>query len=268
MVTARPAYACTGLVWFVDKNEVISACSMGWWVKVATNLRGAPRGMRQNGQSGPNKAGPASGHGDVSVSKIIISPAEGMNGRGPNAQLHCLLGSHYRAYRKNTAAISLAALAQYAPNNFATFDDGVTARDKESFFVTAYSAPGQQCLAAQSISRSDALGESAIFEYIGGRFMIHLGRQYQVMTDSPQLSEKFWLNSYWQEIGEIDVIPKSEHPDAAAAKVFAAIRNALAPFGTTKPAEPNISSPRWRPVSGLKRVLYFFECTPCQLRSG
>jgi len=35
------------------------------------------------------------------------------------------------------------------------------------------------------LSISDATGDSAIFEHLGGKLVIHHGRQYQVMTNSP-----------------------------------------------------------------------------------
>ena len=40
------------------------------------------------------------------------------------------------------------------------------------------------------LSVSDASGDSAIFEYIDGKLVIHHGKQYQVMTNSPIFSEQ------------------------------------------------------------------------------
>jgi Linear amide C-N hydrolases, choloylglycine hydrolase family len=48
---------------------------------------------------------------------------------------------------------------------------------------------------------SDATGDSAIFEYLCGKLVIHHGRQYTVMTNSPVYDEQLALNRYWQEIG-------------------------------------------------------------------
>ena len=113
---------------------------------------------------------------------------------------------------------------------------------------------------------SDATGDSAIVEYIGGKQVIHHGRKYQVMTNSPIFDEPLALNEYWKQIGGtvmlpgtnraadrfarasfyVNAIPKDEDPVIALASVFSAIRNVSVPFGINT---PNISSTRWRTAS-------------------
>ena len=127
--------------------------------------------------------------------------------------------------------------------------------------------------------RSDASGDSAIVEYVKGRQVIHHGRQYQVMTNSPIYDEQLALNTYWKQIGGttflpgtnraadrfaraafyVDAIPKDENPNRAIASVFSVIRNVSVPYGITTPDQPNISSTRWRTVVDHARKLYFFE---------
>lgn len=126
---------------------------------------------------------------------------------------------------------------------------------------------------------SDASGDSAIVEYINGRQVIHHGRQYQVMTNSPTFDQQLALNTYWQQVGGttmlpgtnraadrfarasfyVNAIPKSQDPNKALASVFSVIRNASVPYGLNTPEEPNISSTRWRTVFDHQRKLYFFE---------
>jgi len=109
--------------------------------------------------------------------------------------------------------------------------------------------------------------------------VIHHGRQYQVMTNSPTFDQQLALNEYWKQIGGttmlpgtnrasdrfarasfyINAIPKSEDPVEALASVFGVIRNASVPYGINTPDQPNISSTRWRTVADHKRRLYFFE---------
>lgn len=279
MVVAQPAAACTRVVYLGDKGEVITARSMDWKEDVATNLWVFPRGMQRSGQGGPNTVTWTSKYGSVTASGYDISTTDGMNEKGLTAQLLWLVESQYPAYRRDKPAISLAAWAQYALDNFATVDEAVTVLAKEPFIVVTDSVPGQQRLAALHLSLSDAGGDSAIFEYIDGKLVIHHGRQYQVMTNSPAFSEQLALNSYWEQIGGtvmlpgtnrssdrfaraafyINAIPKSEDPDVAVASVFSVVRNTSVPFGITSATEPNISSTRWRTVADQKRLLYFFE---------
>jgi penicillin V acylase-like amidase (Ntn superfamily) len=134
-------------------------------------------------------------------------------------------------------------------------------------------------LATLHLSMSDATGDSAIVEYIGGRQVIHHDRKYQVLTNSPIFDQQLALNAYWQQIGGtvmlpgtnraadrfarasfyINAIPKDLDPNRALASVFSVIRNVSVPFGLNTPDEPNISSTRWRTVVDHKRRLYLFE---------
>jgi len=175
--------------------------------------------------------------------------------------------------------LTIAAWAQYVLDNYATVAEAVEALSHEPFTIVTDKVPGEQRLATLHLSMSDASGDSAIVEYIGGRQVIHHGRDYQVMTNSPAFDQQLALDAYWQQIGGtvmlpgtnraadrfvrasfyVNAIPKDENPDRALASVFSVIRNVSVPFGLTTPDQPNISSTRWRTVVDHKRRLYFFE---------
>ncbi len=187
--------------------------------------------------------------------------------------------SSYPAYDGKSPGLSIAAWAQYALDNFATVDEAVSALEKNPFTIVTDNVPGEERLATLHLSLSDATGDSAIIEYIDGKQVIHHGRQYQVMTNSPTFDHQLALNEYWKQIGGTvmlpgtnrasdrfarasfyaNAIPKSENPVEAIASVFSVIRNVSVPYGITTPDQPNISSTRWRTVIDHKRKLYFFE---------
>jgi penicillin V acylase-like amidase (Ntn superfamily) len=164
-------------------------------------------------------------------------------------------------------------------DNFATVQEAANALRGEPFTIVTDTVPGETRLATLHLSMSDAMGDSAIVEYIGGKQVIHHDRKYQVMTNSPIFDEQLALNEYWKQIGGtvmlpgtnragdrftralfyVNAIPKDENPVIALASVFSVIRNVSVPFGITTPNEPNISSTRWRTVADQKRKLYFFE---------
>ena len=52
---------------------------------------------------------------------------------------------------------------------------------------------------------ADATGDSAIFEYIDGKLVVHHGKQYSVMTNDPPYDQQLALNGYWQEVGGASV---------------------------------------------------------------
>jgi penicillin V acylase-like amidase (Ntn superfamily) len=48
---------------------------------------------------------------------------------------------------------------------------------------------------------SDATGDSAVLEYIRGALVIHHGKQYKVLTNSPTYDQQLSIMEYWKEAG-------------------------------------------------------------------
>jgi choloylglycine hydrolase len=131
------------------------------------------------------------------------------------------------------------------------------------------------------LSISDPTGDSAVFEYVDGKLVIHHGREYQVMTNSPVFDQQLALNAYWKQVGGLTMLPGTNRAadrfvrasfylgvlptkvdDATAvAAAFSVIRNASVPLGISTPGEPNIASTLWRSVSDHKNRRYYFEST-------
>ncbi|WP_240099242.1 linear amide C-N hydrolase [Thermomonas flagellata] len=276
---STPSLACTRLVYHGADGDVITARSMDWKEDIGTNLWVFPRGMRRSGEAGANSIQWTSKYGSVIASGYDISTTDGMNEKGMTAQLLWLVESQYPKPRSDKPALSLSLWAQYVLDNFATVAEAVAALEKEPFIVVTDNVPGQNRLATLHLSMSDASGDSAIIEYIDGKQVIHHGRQYQVMTNSPTFDQQLALDAYWREISGtvflpgtnrsadrfarasfyVNAIPKSEDPVVALASVLSVIRNVSVPYGITTPNQPNISSTRWRTVADQKRMLYFFD---------
>ena len=279
LAATPPADACTRLVYLGAHDDVITARSMDWKTDVATNLWIFPRGMARNGQAGPNSVTWTSKYGSVIARGYEVSTTDGMNEAGLVANVLWLVESEYPAYDGRGPGLSIAAWAQYVLDNYGTVKEAVEALRAQPFTVVTDKVPGEDRLATLHLSMSDASGDSAIIEYIGGKQVIHHSRDYQVMTNSPVFDQQLALNTYWKQIGGtvmlpgtnraadrfarasfyVNAIPKSEDPVKALASVFSVIRNASVPFGINTPEDPNISSTRWRTVADHKRRLYFFE---------
>jgi penicillin V acylase-like amidase (Ntn superfamily) len=273
------AEACTRVVYLGANGQVITARSMDWRNDIATNLWIFPRGMNRSGEAGANSLRWTSRFGSVIASGYDISTTDGVNEAGLAANLLWLVESEYPKPNPNKPGLTIAAWAQYVLDSFATVSEAVDALRAEPFTIVTDKVPGEHRLATLHLSLSDATGDNAIFEYLGGRLVIHHNRAYQVMTNSPTFDQQLALNSYWQQIGGtimlpgtnraadrfarasfyINAIPKFEDPNRAVAGVFSVIRNASVPYGITTSNEPNISSTRWRTVVDHQRKLYFFE---------
>lgn len=273
------AIACTRFVYLGPNGNVITARSMDWRADVATNLWIFPRGMARSGEAGPRSLKWTSRYGSVIATGYDVSTTDGVNEAGLMANVLWLVESQYPKFDGSKPGLTIAAWAQYALDNFATVQEAVDALRQEPFTVVTDKVPGEERLTTLHLSLSDASGDSAIVEYIGGKQLIHHGRQYQVMTNSPTFDQQLALNTYWRQIGGtvmlpgtnrasdrfarasfyVNSIPKYEDPDLAVAAVFSVIRNTSVPYGITTPDEPNISTTRWRTVVDHKRKLYFFE---------
>ena len=277
--TAPSAQACTRLVYFGQDDEVITARSMDWRYDIESNLWIFPRGMRRTGEVGPSSIKWTSRYGSVIASGYDVSTTDGVNEAGLAANVLWLAESKYPEFDQSKLGLSLAAWAQYVLDNFATVQEAVDVLETEPFIIVTDNVPGQDRIATLHLSISDASGDSAIVEYIDGKQVIHHGRQYQVLTNSPVFDQQLALNAYWKDIGGtvmlpgtnrsadrfarasfyVNAIPKNEDPNHAVASVFSVIRNVSVPYGITTPDEPNISSTRWRTLVDHKRKLYFFE---------
>ncbi|SRR5258708_196617 len=273
------ANACTRVVYLGANDDVITGRSMDWKSDIATNLWIFPRGMERSGEAGPNSVKWVSKYGSVIASAYDISTSDGLNEAGLSANILWLVESEYPVFDQSKPGLSIAAWAQYVLDNFATVQEAVDVLQHEPFTIVTDTMPGDARLAKLHLSMSDATGDSAIVEYIGGKQVIHHDRRYQVMTNSPIFDKQLALNEYWREIGGtvmlpgtnrsadrfarasfyVNAIPKNEDPVIAIASVFSIIHNISVPYGIATPDQPNISSTRWRTVADHKRRLYFFE---------
>ena len=204
-----------------------------------------------------------------------------MNEKGLVANLLYLVESEYPGGKGDTRPqISISAWTQYILDNFATVEEAVAEMRKEAFRPVIVVAPNG-VEGKIHLSISDASGDSAIFEYINGKLVIHHGRQYQVMTNSPIYDQQLALNEYWKQIGGTVMLPgtnraadrfarasfyinaaqQSADPREAVAAVFSVMRNVSVPRGISTPGQPNISSTIWRTVADQKNKVYFFEDT-------
>ncbi|AYD00489.1 linear amide C-N hydrolase [Neorhizobium sp. NCHU2750] len=280
LAVSSVAEACTRIVYHGADGEVITARSMDWKSDVMTNLYVLPKGIERNGEAGPNSIRWKAKYGSVVATGYDVSTTDGVNEVGLEANLLWLAESQYPPFGKDSKpGLTIAAWAQYVLDNFATVDEAVAALEKQPFTIVTDNVPGEDRLTTLHLSMSDASGDSAIVEYVDGKQVIHHGRQYQVMTNSPLFDQQLALNTYWKQIGGtvmlpgtnraadrfarasfyVNAIPKDEDPNRAVASVFSVIRNVSVPYGLTTPEEPNISSTRWRTVFDHKRKLYFFE---------
>ncbi|WP_127754840.1 linear amide C-N hydrolase [Devosia sp. 1566] len=270
---------CTRFVYLGGDDQVVTGRSMDWKTDIATDLWAFPQAMQRSGQAGPNSIQWTSRYGSVVASAHDNSTTDGMNEAGLVANLLWLAESTYPDYDGTRPGLTIAAWTQYVLDNFASVQEAVEALAQEPFVIVTDKVPGDDRMATLHLALSDASGDSAIIEYVGGKQVIHHSRDYQVMTNSPIFEKQLAMEEYWEQIGGtvflpgtnrasdrfarasfyVQAIPKTDDPVQTIAAAFSVIRNVSVPFGISTPDQPNISSTRWRTVSDHKRKRYFFE---------
>ena len=203
-----PAPACTRVMYKGLDSIVLTARSMDWKENIGTDLWIFPRGMRRNGEAGEHSLEWRSKYGSVIASAYNIATADGMNEKGLVANLLWLAESEFPVRDRMRSGLSISLWAQYVLDNFATVSEAVEALAQEPFaLVSSYIPNMPDKFATLHLSLSDPTGDNAIFEYIGGRLVIHHDPSYRVMTNSPVFEQQLALNAYWSEIGGTTMLP-------------------------------------------------------------
>lgn len=279
-VSSVPADACTRAVYLGPDGMVVTGRTMDWKEDPQSNIYFFPRGMERRGGITDNCMKWTSTYGSVVTAGYDIGICDGMNERGLVANLLFLAESDYHRPGDNRPVMGLAVWTQYVLDNFATVDEAVDELGKELFRIDDPDLPNG-AKSTLHLSISDPTGNSAIFEYIAGKLVIHSGKDCQVMTNSPSYDRQQTLDDYWNQIGGlvmlpgtnrasdrfvrasfyINALPQTSDYRQAVAGVFSVMRNVSVPLGISIPSQPNIASTRWRTVADQKNLVYYFEST-------
>lgn len=275
---ALPADACTRLLYETGGKSFMVGRSMDWMVDPKTDLWAFPKGMARDGAV-PQGIKWTAKHGSVISSFYNLATVDGMNDDGLVANVLYLVESDYGdAAASKKPKLSIGAWAQYVLDNYGTVAEAVTALQKEPFAIVAPDLPDGH-KAGGHMAIADASGDSAIFEYIGGKLVIHHSPQYRVMTNSPSYDQQLAITTYWNTVGGLQFLPgtaraadrfariswnlnaaaKESDPRLATATTFSLIRAISVPLGITDPQQPNIASTVWRTVSDAQAKRYYFE---------
>jgi len=285
-----PAEACTRALYVAKDGTVIVGRSMDWGEDMMSNMWVLPRGMKRDGRGGKNTISWQSKYGSLIVSAYDIGTAEGMNEKGLVVNELALVESNYGTPAAGDKVISLSTWPQYVLDNFATVAEAVADLRKENFRVqTVVLGTGRP--ANMHLVISDASGDSAVFEYVDGKLVIHHGKQYRVVTNSPTYDKQLAIMEYWKDAGGtskslpgtsraadrfvrtsflLDVLPTVASPTyisgtpeqsfkfQAPMAVLSLMRSVGTPLGFANEEQPWVSSTIWRTVSdSTNRVVIF-----------
>jgi choloylglycine hydrolase len=277
------ADACTRVLWNDNKLAVLVGRTMDWPESTDPILTMFPRGMsRDGGRAGPavtvaqNPAKWTSKYASMVTTIYGIGTADGFNERGLGAHMLYLSATDFGPRDVAKPGVQAALWAQYALDNAATVNEALDMLDKIQ--VVMVSARGHD--ANVHLALEDAGGDSAIIEYIGGKPVVHHGRQFTIMTNDPPYDQQLALlktldfshpSSDMPLPGNVNprdrfaradyymaLLPQPKNEREAVAGVFAIARNVSVPFGAPY-AKFGIYNTEYRTVMNLTDKRYYFE---------
>ncbi|NEP37317.1 MAG: linear amide C-N hydrolase [Moorea sp. SIO3B2] len=268
----------------VTPTYAVTGRSMDWYEDIKSNLWMFPAGMERDGVVGKNSVEWKSKYGSVIAAGFDTATADGLNEKGLMANMLYLGEADFGERDTSREGISWSAYTQYILDNFATVQEAVSALENDELQVVASPLPSDSGLAhppTLHFSLSDPLGDSAIFEHLEGKLVIHHGKEFAVMTNSPIYDEQIALNGYWESVGGdamlpgtrraadryvrasyyLKNLPTPQSDRQTLANVMSVMRNVSVPFGASDPEQPNISTTIWRTAANHLSKVYYFEST-------
>lgn len=272
--------ACSRFTYTGLNNTTVTGRSMDWVESLRTDLWAFPAGIKRAAvDNDPNSVSWTSKYGSVIASGYDMGTTDGINTEGLDVNLLYLATTDYGPPKPERKNISIVNWAQYVLDNYATVDEAVKDYGQDKFNMIAPLLPNGSYPTVH-LSVTDRNGDNAIFEYIGGKLIVHHGKEFKVMTNEPAYDKQLALNDYWQNLkGKflpgteepedrfvrasyyLNISPQTADAQQSVAVVFSIIRNVSVPFRTGFGERPNVATTIWRSVADLKNKVYYFENT-------
>jgi choloylglycine hydrolase len=279
------ADACSRILWNDNKLAVVVARTMDWPESTEPVLTVFPRGMKRNGgRLGPvevikdNPLTWTTKYGSLVTTIYGVGTADGFNERGLGAHMLFLKSADFGPRDTNKPGVNGGLWAQYLLDNAATVNEALALLDNVQVVMTE--ARGTKTTVHLAIE--DASGDSAIIEYVGGKQVVHHGREFKIMTNDPTYDEQLALlkkldfskpssdtplpgnvkpTDRFQRIAYyLPMLPEPKSEREAVAGVLAIARNVSVPFGAPYKGF-GIYNTEYRTVIDLTNKRYFFELT-------
>ena len=282
---AAPVFACTRVLWSDNKLAVISGRTMDWPESTEPVLTVFPRGLkRDGGRLGlaevvkDNPLRWTSQYGSLVTTLYGIGTADGLNEKGLGAHMLYLNATDFGPRDPAKPGLQVGLWAQYLLDNAATVSEALALLEKIQLVMVE--AHGHK--ATVHLAIEDASGDSAIIEYVGGKPLIHHGREYKVMTNDPPYDQQLATAKTYDfskptstmplpgNVNPVDrfaratyftaLLPTPKNQREAVAGMFAIARNVSVPFGAPYKGF-GIYNTEYRTVMDLTDKVYFFELT-------
>jgi penicillin V acylase-like amidase (Ntn superfamily) len=279
------ANACSRILWNDNKLAVVVGRTMDWPESTEPILTVFPRGVKHDGGRlghdvvvKDNALAWTAKYGSLVTTIYGVGTADGLNERGLGAHMLFLNAADFGPRDPSKPGIHGGLWAQYLLDNAATVNEALALLDNVQIVMTE--ARGTKTTVHLAIE--DASGDSAIIEYIGGKRVVHHGREFKLMTNDPTYDEQLALlkkldfskpssdtplpgnvkptDRFQRAAYYSAMLPEPKTEREAVAGVLAIARNVSVPFGAPYKGF-GIYNTEYRTVTDLTSKRYFFELT-------
>ena len=269
------ASACSLILWNTNDKAVVAARTMDLYMDDRPRLVFLPRGIARTGLPSGNAVQWTSKYASAVLTALDQATSDGMNEAGLSAHLLYLHGTEHEP---DDARPGLSNLmwSQYVLDNFTTVVDALAAL--KGVRIVSAKAEGREWPLHLSIE--DATGDSAVIEFVGGKVVVHHGKDVTVMTNEPPLDEQIANLKRYRLFGgnlpmpgDIDpmsrfvrassylkTLPPPADTTEAVGHLAGVVRNVAVPFGAhdTSGGDSMDAWPtRWASVSDHTHKVYY-----------
>lgn len=266
---------CTRIFWNDNPIAKVTSRCMDWEVSDEPELWFYPRGLERRGGTQPDAASWVSLYSSVGLSMWNIGTSDGMNEKGLAA--HALfLDDIEPASGTGRPTVSVALWVQYVLDHFATVAEVVEHIDE----IELIAPPIRGQYIGAHLALEDPSGDSAIIEPINGAMVVHHGREFTVMANSPAYDEQLANLSRYAPFGgdltppgditSLDrfvrasyfrhYLPEPASITEAVAGVFRISQNAAVPPGAPY-NDGGVYPTWWHAASDVTNLSYYFWST-------
>ncbi|MGV3634482.1 MAG: linear amide C-N hydrolase [Pseudorhodoplanes sp.] len=279
------AEACSRILWNDNQLAVVVGRTMDWPESTQPKLVVFPRGSsRDGGRVGgetivnDNPARWTSRFGSLVTTVYGIGTVDGLNEQGLGIHMLYLNAADYGPRDAAKPAVHAGLWGQYLLDNAGSVAEALKLLD--GIQIVMAEAHGHK--ANLHLAMEDASGDSAIVEYVGGKPVVHHGRQYRIMTNDPTYDQQLALlrqQDFSKPTSEMPLpgnvnprdrfqraayfsalLPQPKNQREAVAGILAIARNVSVPFGAPYKGF-GIYNTEYRTAIDLTNRRYFFELT-------
>lgn len=271
----RIASACSLIFWSDNGQAVVAGRTMDLYIDDKPRLVYMPRGIARTGVAQGKAARWSSKYASAVMTGLDAATSDGMNEAGLSAHLLYLHGTEHEP-ADDRPGVSNLLWAQFVLDNYATVAEAL--EGLKQVRIVSSIAQGRDW--PLHLSMEDATGDSAVLEFVGGKLVVHHGKDVTVMTNEPPLDEQLANLKRYKLFGgalampgDIDpmsrfvrassylkTLPKPVDTAEAVGHLAGVVRTVAVPFGAvdTSGGESTDSWPtRWATVSDHTHKTYY-----------